>query len=190
MKKIIAFVLSMAMLFALSCTIMGCDSKEQLKLSADIYFCKNMEGEKYDTKTFDINTMIYVYVDIDVKNTESYKEAGKAVIDFEIALPYADYYSAHDLAEGGDILPDETQENREINGETVSVTKLTGLQFNVDIGKDSDSKRVTYVFQIRAKQKCNNMAFEVTFSSKDDKIKFDRTDFSETYSFVDKENEE
>lgn len=159
------------------------EDEEEPTITCEISFAKEVDSryqavELYDTNEFTINTRIYVIVEMTLVNdyaTDDY-------VEFEVQIPYADYYSTHEYS-AGVIEPSESRVYQSIDGEIVPMIVLSDMVLYVPANNQFS---YTYCFTIEANQVCENAEFIVKFTSQRGYVIQQDTQqkFSETYSFV------
>lgn len=156
LRKSLAIISAViALLGALS--LFGACNKADLEVEVTFYFSKDSAGkEVLDTKVFDVGTAIYVHVDFKVVKT--IKE--EALFQYEVEVPYVDYYSTLRLQSG--VFKDDGEtsnpwtkydsEGNEYNGRTLTLKPYTLTEKETPF---------PYVFMIEANSECKDVEFVV-----------------------------
>lgn len=156
LRKSLAIILVALVLFG-ALSLFGACKKGDLEVEVSFYFSKDSAGkEVLDTDTFDVGTAIYVHVDFKVVKTVK----DEAVFQFEVEVPYVDYYSTLQLQSG--VFKDDGEnanpwtkydaEGNEYNGRTLTLKPYTLTEKETPL---------PYVFLIEANSECKDVEFIV-----------------------------
>ena len=126
-------------------------------------------SESSSDNRFSVDASVYVVVEFTLSNNSDEDD----VVDFVVTVPAAECYSVIDCI-SGTVIPTLQREAVDENG--IHIKTLSGMQFSVKKGK---TLHYVYIFELKAKQECQNMSFKVKFEAQQGKL------IPHSYSFGD-----
>lgn len=187
MKKVFIFI----MLCIISLIVPSCDNSEEAKADFDVSveFSFAKDGDKkefFDSNVFETKTRIYVCVDFEItKNIDA-----EETLSFVVQIPYAEYYTTKEYY-AGTIKPKENlQYGQDSHGNEYTIMELSQMNFILD---DKETHDFHYIFEIEAKQACEDASFIVRFKPQNtnltvcvNKVERQNTAIA-TYTFISRE---
>ena len=182
-KKLAVFALVLVLLLSGLC-LAAC-KKADMEIDVDIYFSRDVAGKDVfgpGVNVFEVGEEVYIHVGFSI--VKNVKEA--AVFQFEVEVPYVDYYTTLALQSGVFKNDGETSnpwtrqdaDGNEYNGRTLTLMPYT---------LEEKETPLPYVFRIEANRACTDVDFliKIVQSGISVSVGGEKTnEYKITYSFI------